>query len=166
MRDLGVWGHYVGDASQPLHVSIHYNGWGREYPNPNGYTVDPVHSPFESDFVVANVKLADVQAAMGAPKPCAGPIQACTAAYLRATLATVEPFYKLWGAGAFTTVGDARGKTFAVERIAAGAAQLRDLTVRAWRESGDADVGYRPSYKVRDVENGLVIPFSVMHGDD
>ena len=147
-------------------MSIHYNGWGHDYPNPNGYTLNPVHGPFEGDFVSANVKLADVQAAMAAPKPCAGPLQACTAAYLRTTLAAVEPFYKLWSAGAFTTVGDTRGKAFAVERIVAGASQLRDLTVRAWRESADADVGYKPSYKVRDVENGLVIPFSVMHGDD
>lgn len=23
IRDIGVWGHYVGDASQPLHVSVH-----------------------------------------------------------------------------------------------------------------------------------------------
>ena len=166
IRDLGWFGHFVGDASQPMHVSIHYNGWGRDYPNPNGYTLDPVHGPFEGEFVSANVKLADVQAAMGAPRPCAATIQACTAAYLRTTLATVEPFYKLWGAGAFTTVGDTRGKAFAVERVAAGAAQLRDLTVRAWRESGDADVGYKPSFKVRAIEGGLVIPFNVMHGDD
>lgn len=167
IRDLGYWGHFVGDGSQPMHVSIHYNGWGREYPNPNGHTLDPVHGPFEGAFVSANVKLADVQAAMPkAPAACTGALQACTASYLRATLATVEPFYGLWGSGAFSTVGDPRGKAFAVERVAAGAAQLRDLTVRAWRESGDAEVGYKPSYKVRDVEGGLVIPFNVMHGDD
>ena len=29
IRDLGVWAHYVGDASQPLHMSVHYNGWGQ-----------------------------------------------------------------------------------------------------------------------------------------
>jgi hypothetical protein len=28
IRDIGIWSHYVGDASQPLHVSVHYNGWG------------------------------------------------------------------------------------------------------------------------------------------
>ena len=167
IRDLGYWGHFVGDASQPMHVSIHYNGWGKDYPNPNGYTLDPVHGPFEGDFVSAHVKLADVQAAMArAPAACTGTLQACTAGYLRATLATVEPFYKLWGAGAFTTVGDERGKAFAVERVAAGAAQLRDLTVRAWRESADAEVSYKPAYKVHDIEGGLVIPFNVMHGDD
>jgi len=32
----GWLGHYVGDASQPLHTTIQYNGWTG--PNPNGYT--------------------------------------------------------------------------------------------------------------------------------
>lgn len=27
LRDIGIWSHYPGDASQPLHVSVHYNGW-------------------------------------------------------------------------------------------------------------------------------------------
>jgi hypothetical protein len=35
IRDIGIWSHYVGDASQPMHVSVHFNGWG-DYPNPNG----------------------------------------------------------------------------------------------------------------------------------
>ena len=37
LRDLGVWSHFPADGSQPMHVSIHYNGWGN-YPNPNNYT--------------------------------------------------------------------------------------------------------------------------------
>ena len=166
IRDLGVWAHFVGDGSQPLHVSIHYNGWG-DYPNPHGYTADPIHGPFEGPFVSANVSLADIRAALpAAAAPCDGALQACTSAYLLASLAQVEPLYALWGAGAFSVVGDARGKAFAVARVAAGAAELRDLTVRAWRESADATIGYRPLYKVSDIENGLVIPFGVMHGDD
>lgn len=33
LRDRrSVWSHFHSDASQPLHVSAHYNGWG-EYPN-------------------------------------------------------------------------------------------------------------------------------------
>lgn len=41
LRDMGVWSHYGSDASQPLHVSIHYNGWGN-YPNPDGYRFDGI----------------------------------------------------------------------------------------------------------------------------
>jgi len=29
LRDIGIWSHYVADASQPLHVSVHFNGWGK-----------------------------------------------------------------------------------------------------------------------------------------
>lgn len=165
LRDLGVWAHYVGDASQPLHVSIHYNGWGREYPNPKGYTLDPIHGPFEEAFVYQNVTLRSVQAALPPPADCGPTIQVCTAAYLRATLKEVEPLYDLWKAGAFSTTGDTRGRAFANARVAAGAAMLRDLVARAWRESADAEVGYRPAYKVRDVEGGQVIPFAVLYGE-
>jgi len=34
---MGVMGHYVGDGSQPLHTSKHFNGWVGD--NPKGYTV-------------------------------------------------------------------------------------------------------------------------------
>jgi hypothetical protein len=34
---MGVMGHFVGDAAQPLHSTIHYNGWVGQ--NPKGYTV-------------------------------------------------------------------------------------------------------------------------------
>jgi hypothetical protein len=36
---MGVMGHYVGDGSQPLHTTKHYNGWVGE--NPRGYTTKP-----------------------------------------------------------------------------------------------------------------------------
>lgn len=45
IRDIGYWSHFVADASQPMHVSVHFNGWGH-YPNPNGYTTAPIHAPF------------------------------------------------------------------------------------------------------------------------
>jgi len=33
MIDIGALSHFVGDGSMPLHVSIHFNGWG-PFPNP------------------------------------------------------------------------------------------------------------------------------------
>ena len=51
LRDMGYLSHYVGDAAQPLHTSIHYNGWGR-YPNPEGFTDSrQTHGTFEGAFV-------------------------------------------------------------------------------------------------------------------
>ena len=35
---MGVMGHYVGDGSQPLHLTENFNGWA-ESENPRGYTV-------------------------------------------------------------------------------------------------------------------------------
>ncbi len=49
LRDIGDWGHFVGDGSQPLHITVHFNGWGN-YPNPNSYTTEHIHSPFETAF--------------------------------------------------------------------------------------------------------------------
>ena len=165
IRDIGVWGHYVGDGSQPMHVSIHYNGWG-DYPNPKGFTQEKIHGPFEGDFVHAHVTEAGVRGALPPLETCGPTIQACTAGYLKATLATVDPLYTLWGQGAFTTVGDSKGPAFATARVAAGAAELRDLTVRAWRESAGASVGYKPSYEVKAIEGGLVPPIGTLYGDD
>jgi hypothetical protein len=48
----GVLGHYVGDASQPLHMSIHFNGWLDSVPNPKNFTRDrKLHSRYESGYV-------------------------------------------------------------------------------------------------------------------
>ncbi len=164
LRDLGVWAHYVGDGSQPMHASIHYNGWGRDYPNPHDYTLDPIHGPFEGPFVQANLTQVQVKAAMHPVAACGPTIQACTADYLLKTQSTVAPLYQLWGAGGFQP-GDARGKAFALERVAAGADELRDLVVKAWNASATGSIGRPPTY-VRDVEAGRPVAFEVLYGDD
>jgi hypothetical protein len=163
IRDLGYWAHFVGDASQPMHVSIHYNGWGA-YPNPNTYTQDKIHIPFEGPFVQANVTKAGVRAALPAQAACAGAIQACISTYLSTTLTKIDPVYRLWTAGAFTAK-DPRAVQFTTERVAAGAAALRDLVVKAWRDSEDGSIGY-PPLAVRAVEGGAPVPFAALYGDD
>jgi hypothetical protein len=163
LRDIGVFAHYVGDGSQPLHVSAHYNGWG-DYPNPEGFTQERVHGPFEGAFVRAEVREAAVLATLPAPSLCTQPVDACTRAYLQTTAATVLPFYRLQKAGGFAA-GDARGRAFATERIAAGAGELRDLITTAWRASATAEAGW-PAVKVADVEAGRVDPYDSLLGAD
>jgi hypothetical protein len=163
INDLGVWSHYVGDASQPLHVTVHYNGWGA-FPNPHGYTQERVHVPFESPFVRRFVTIDQVRAAMTPPRLCEDAIEICTARYLAATAATVEPFYILQKAGGFVN-GDARGRAFASERLAFGASTLRDLVVTAWRASAKGKVGY-PAVTVDQVVGGGVDPYEALYGDD
>jgi hypothetical protein len=163
IRDLGTWAHYVGDGSQPMHVSVHFNGWG-DYPNPNGYTNARIHLPFEGAFVHDNVRIEDVRRRMPPPRDCGCPIQARTSDYLATTQKTVEPFYQLEKAGAFQ-VGDGPGKAFAVAGLAAGASELRDMVVAAWVASDEITVGW-PETKVTDIESGRVDPYLILYGID
>ncbi len=39
MRDVGNWGHFVADASQPLHVSVHFNPPASVYDIESGVVV-------------------------------------------------------------------------------------------------------------------------------
>jgi hypothetical protein len=146
LRDLGIWSHYGGDASQPLHVSVHFNGWGK-YPNPDGYTEKKIHAYFEGEFVRRNLQRAAVVALVGPYQPCGCTIEERTKALLLASLAQVVPFYALEKEGGFKR-GDARGEAFATTRLAAGVAAVRDMIVQAWEESADTPIGY-PMVNVR-----------------
>jgi hypothetical protein len=130
----GWLGHYVGDASQPLHTSIQYNGWVG--PNPNGYTTEhKIHWQFEGPFVDANLREADVRAKMTLPKAVEGDIFDAYVAYLRHTATYVERVYQLEKAGGFVGKGTAESREFTAERLGAGASMLRDMIYTAWLES-------------------------------
>jgi hypothetical protein len=157
LRDLGVWAHYVGDASEPMHASVHYNGWG-DGPNPEGFVVTPgLHAKFEADFVNANIAEQDVAAALRPYKDCGCTIQQRTQAYLAATQAQVIPTYRLEKAGAFDAATP-EAKAFAVARLTEGAAMLRDLVADAWRAAGEATLGYKVKESVADIEAGRADP--------
>ncbi len=162
LTDLGEWSHYVGDGSQPLHVSVHYNGWGN-YPNPHGYTQDKVHVPWEGPFVREFVSLRAVKAAMTPIRPCRD-IGACTTEYLSQTASTAILFYEMQKAGGLDGAHPS-GVPFTVARIAAGASELRDLTVAAWNASAHGQIGY-PAISVESVVNGGVDPYDALYADD
>lgn len=165
LRDLGVLGHYVGDGSQPHHTTIHYNGWNRAAPNPEGFTTSrQTHGAFEGAFVRRTQRLDAVEAAMPAPRLEGFELRGRTHAYILETLQQVLPFYRLEKAGGFEGE-DARGAAFATARLAAGAAELRDLTVLAWRASAQASIGW-PVVKVAEVEAGTADPWLAMIGED
>ena len=60
---------------------------------------------------------------------------------------------------------DPRGAAFTVARLSAGASELRDLTVLAWRASAEASIGW-PAVKVAEVEAGTTDPWLSMIGED
>lgn len=163
LYDLGFLSHFVGDGSQPLHVTAHYNGWG-DYPNPNGYSKARLHAPFESDLVYANVREPAVAAKVAPFRSCGCAIEKRTTDYLLRTGALVEPFYQMEKSGGLNA-GDPRGTALATQQLAVGASELRDLVVEAWRNSATQTVGWKP-VSVADVEAGRVDPFPSLYGID
>jgi hypothetical protein len=139
VADAGILGHYVTDASQPHHTTIHFNGWASDAPNPEGYTLDRTfHARFESDYVSMHVRDEDVARRMPArPRSVAGTARAAVLVHIQATHATVEELYRLDRDVGFDPDGPMRAEArdFAADRLAAGAAMLADLWLSAWEES-------------------------------
>ena len=164
LRDIGYFGHFVGDGSQPLHVTVHFNGWG-DFPNPNNYTESKqFHAKFETAFVSAHESADTVLPLIAAHMATNVPIMTMVGMYLTATNSHVADTYRLEQAGAFDAATPAAVQ-FTAARLADGAQMLRDLIVDAYIDSADMKVGY-PGVLVRDVESGAVapIPYSVVSG--
>ena len=163
LETLGQLSHFVGDGSQPLHVTVHFNGWG-DFPNPAGYSNAKLHAPFEGDLVQAKVTAAGVAAKLLSPRAFAGSIEQRTVDYLASTNRLVVPFYEMEKAGGMTP-GDPRGPALATQQIAVGASELRDLIVLAWRASASQSVGWKP-VSVADVVAGKADPYPSLYGVD
>jgi hypothetical protein len=143
LNDAGILGHYVADASNPAHTSIHHNGWVGE--NPRGYATDSrFHSRFESEYVQRHMKLADVTAAMASAPRVFPDARKSVMDYLLTSHGELERLYQIdqrQPFGAKTTA--AENKKFTAERLAAGAEMLRDLWWTAWVTSGEGAPGGR-----------------------
>jgi len=157
LRDLGWWAHFVGDTANPMHASIHHNGW-RSDANPQGFTTARgTHAKFEEVFVDANITDADVAAKLRPYRACACTIQQHVQDYLAASWSLVVKSYELEKSGALDTATPA-SKAFVAERLAEGASQLRDLVTDAWEESAKSTLGYRNPMTVADLESGKADP--------
>ncbi len=161
--EIGVLSHFVGDGSQPLHVSVHFNGWG-DFPNPSGYSTAQLHSAFEGQLVRESVTPQAVARAMVSPRAFAGSIDQRIGAYLARTSAQLIPFYAMEKAGGMKP-GDPRGTAFASQQIGLGASELRDLIVLAWQGADAQMVGWK-SVALADVLAGKVDPYSAFAAID
>jgi len=96
--------------------------------------------------------------------PSSEPIESRVALYLRASLAGVPRVYALEAAGGI----DARSPEavdFALTRLGAGAAMLRDLIADAYTAAGSKSVGY-PAISVREIESGKITLTRRMFGSE
>jgi len=129
----GWLGHYVADGSQPLHTTIHYNGWVG--PNPKGYTTEHgIHAKFESAYVAQNITAQDFAKLVHAPERLADPF-ADYVAYLKESNRQVDKVYALEKAGGFIGKGSTEALDFTTHRLAAGSQMLLNLWYTAWLDS-------------------------------
>jgi hypothetical protein len=138
----GVLGHYVADASQPLHVTIHYNGWSMSA-NPEGYTREPLHWRFEGEYVKAKIKPEDFSGLVKPAQKLQDPF-AEIMKYLFDSYAQVEELYRMdktarWDA----SNASPESKKFVAARLAAGSQMLANLWYTAWLGSASERAGSR-----------------------
>ncbi len=143
VNDAGILGHYVTDAANPQHTTIHFNGWDDDTANPGRYTLDRgFHARFEAAFVGRHVGYPTVRehAEQRAPTSVSGSARQEVLRYIQASNAQVDTLYRLERDVGFDLDAPAAPAAidFAADRLGAGAAMLRDLWWSAWLESGAA----------------------------
>jgi S1/P1 Nuclease len=131
----GVLGHYVADGSQPLHATIHYNGWSSSS-NPQLFTREPLHSRFESDFVKAQIKPEDFSSLVKPATKLQDPF-AEIVKYLIDSYNHAPELYRMDKAARWDANNrNAASKKFVAERLAAGSQMLANLWYTAYLGSG------------------------------
>jgi hypothetical protein len=139
VHDIGIFAHFVGDGSQPLHMTVHFNGWG-DYPNPSGYTTSHTfHADYEDVFVDAHLSADDVTALVGPTQILADVPLAEVGRYLAKTNTQVVPLYILAKRGAMAPGGSSDAQATLIKlsavQLAAAATMLDSLIETAWRAS-------------------------------
>ncbi|MCA9286790.1 MAG: hypothetical protein KDA22_16315 [Phycisphaerales bacterium] len=132
-REMGQLSHFVGDAGQPLHTTIHHHGWTGE--NPHGYTTEPGFHAYVDGAIVSHHHLdGSTLRPWCKPLPMYDPEDAWTPAIelIGRSFSGVEPLYRLQQSGALE--GD-EGRDFIADRLTDAAAVLAGMYWAAWQAS-------------------------------
>ncbi len=143
---MGVMGHYVGDASQPLHATIHHHGWVGS--NPRNYTTNrSFHSWIDGGYF-RKVRGPAVPEMLKQLRPAAlVSIQGRTAkpeemfqavvGFIEDQFRLVEPLYQLDKEGKLSGEGGVglQGKLFLENQLIKAGQMLGDLWWSAWEQA-------------------------------
>jgi len=138
---MGVMGHFVGDASQPLHTTIYHHGWTTN-DNPNHYTTSfGFHAWIDGGFfnktggldekkLAAQIRPAQKIPAADAPD---GVFQTAVD-FIVAANQLVEPLYRLDHDGKLSDQENrgAAGRAFLEGQLVKSGRFLGDLWLTAW----------------------------------
>jgi hypothetical protein len=156
---MGVMGHFVGDASQPLHTTKYFNGWVGD--NPNHYTTEHIHAWIDGGFfrktggidvkkLSAKIHPAEKIAAASDPNG----IFRTSVDFVVANNQLVEPLYKLQKEGKLSGEGDAsaEGRAFLETQIVKSGQLLGDLWLTAWQTAPE------DTYQERELQQRAAAP--------
>ncbi len=140
---MGVMGHYVGDAAQPLHTTIYHHGWLGE--NPHGYATNySIHSWIDGGYFhkIGGVKL-DGLAGRIRPAQTVGSATQAEAlfkevvAYIEAQHQQVEPLYQLYKDGKLSGNGETgvQGRAFLEGQLVRAGQMAGDIWYSAWQQA-------------------------------
>lgn len=138
---MGVMGHFIGDAAQPLHTTRHFNGWVGE--NPNHYRTNKTfHGWVDGGFIrLAAIKQRDLKSKVRPAHALwsASPTNAFAEAlkFINEQHALVEKVYILDRDGGLTPRNpkSAEGREFIGGQLVKGGQFLADLWYSAWRHA-------------------------------
>jgi hypothetical protein len=140
---MGVMGHFVGDGSQPLHTTIHFNGWVGD--NPHGYTSKHTfHAWIDGGYFhkIGLPKLQTLSAQIHPAERLDEPghqdaLFRAIVAYLVEQNKLVEPLYQLEKDGKLSGEGEpgSAGRPFLEAQLVKGGQMLGNIWMTAWLQS-------------------------------
>ena len=122
--------HFVADAAQPLHTTIHHHGWVGA--NPDSFTTDRGFHAYIDGEIVAFHGITEAEIAEAAKERLAitdASLWDEVLALIERSHAAVRPLYTMHKDG---SLREAAGKAFLLERLADGARTLAGIYEAAW----------------------------------
>jgi hypothetical protein len=138
---MGVMGHFVGDASQPLHTTMYHHGWTTN-DNPNHYTTSyGFHQWIDGGFFnktggIDEKKLAAKMHPSRKISAAADPnsIFQTSVKFIVEANKLVEPLYQMEKDGKLNSEGDSsEGRAFLEGQLVKSGQLLGDLWLTAWQ---------------------------------
>jgi hypothetical protein len=143
---MGVMGHHVGDASQPLHTTIHHHGWKAE--NPNHYsTRESIHGWIDGGYFrkIGGANLKELQSKLRSAQlvslngRSAKPEEMFQAimTFILEQHKQVEPLYQLDLEGKLSGDGELgmQGRAFLEGQLMKSGQLLGDIWYSAWQQA-------------------------------
>lgn len=157
---MGVMGHFVGDGSQPLHTTIHFNGWVGS--NPHGYTTNHTfHSWIDGGYFrkTGGLKLETMLGKIRPAEHVGSQAQTngifhVAVAYILEQNALVEPLYQLEKDGKLSGEGEngLAGKVFLETQLVKGGQMLGNIWLTAWLDAPE-DVYLKKQLQARNASD-------------